>query len=143
MLELVKDPTLWRAVQEEASTCFTTDPATGERRVDVTAVTYLPLLQSIYTEILRLHVSFNITREVATDATVADYRVPKHALVQAPTRFAHLEETVWGAEGHPASEFWAARHLRFTQKVDEAGNTVTVPELSMKKRLNDFFPYGE
>lgn len=41
-------------------------------------------------------------------------------MVQTCSHIAHLEESVWGMEGHPASEFWAWRHVKYVDvAVDE------------------------
>jgi len=62
--------------------------------------------------------------------------VPKHALIQAPTLLAHFNDQVWAAEGHPASEFWAYRHVRYHKESGEM-------EFAMAGGPNDFFPYGK
>ena len=111
----MKEPSLWQAVREEAETAFETNSATGERELNIQTMLTLPLLQSIYIETLRLHVSVNVTREVVAEkTTMAGYQLPKHALVQAPTWIAHHDEKAWGADDHPASEFWAFRNIKYS-----------------------------
>jgi len=140
LFELVKDPSLWEAIRAEAEPCFAVDPASGERIVDIPKLLACPLLQSVYIESLRCHVAVNVTREViAETTTVAGYQLPKHSIVQAPTQFAHYDEKAWGVPGHPASEFYAARNVKYA--TDQAGEK-TNPEFVMKARPNEFFPYG-
>ncbi|KAH8889265.1 cytochrome P450 [Thozetella sp. PMI_491] len=142
VIELAKDPKLFQAVRAEVAAAFVLDPATQQRTLDVQKLISLPLMQSIYIELLRMHVSINITREVMEPTTVGDrYRVEKGSLLQAPSEIAHYDEAVWGTEEHPASEFWAERHLKY-EEVQEGGRTVKVPKFDMAGRSNDFFPYG-
>jgi len=46
---------------------------------------------------------------------------------------AHSNEQVWGVEGHPAEEFWAARHIKYVNGK---------PQFETAGRLADWFPYG-
>ncbi|KAI0393084.1 putative cytochrome P450 [Xylariaceae sp. FL0594] len=124
---------------QEVLQAFTNDHVTGRRNLDVHRLLTLPRLSSAYLEILRLHVSFNVTREVQQDTEVSGYRIPKGSLLQAPSQIAHYDESAWASEGHPASEFWAERHLT---NVDEAGRQTTEPRLSTKSRPTSFFPFG-
>ncbi|KAK4448778.1 cholesterol 7-alpha-monooxygenase 2 [Podospora aff. communis PSN243] len=143
LMEIVKDPDLFRRVREEVKTTYTTDPDTGERLIDAQKLIALPLLQSIYIEGLRLHVSLNVTREVIGPLSLEGYELEKGAILQAPTDISHREESVWGAPGHPASEFWAERHIKYVETVDEKDGSVKLePQFSMAGRQNDFFPYG-
>lgn len=133
LFEMVQDSSLWKAVRDEAEPVFETNE-NGERVLNIQKLLSLPLLQSVYAETLRMHIASNITREVISEtATVAGYRLPKNALVQAPTSIAHMNEQVWGVKGHPASEFWAYRHVRHQNDKVEFG---------MAAGPNDFFPYG-
>ncbi|KAK2059469.1 cytochrome P450 [Colletotrichum caudatum] len=142
VMEVVKDPSLFKAVREEVQEAQITDPGTGRATFDMPKLVALPLLQSIYVETLRMHVSINITREVLESMEIEGYFLEKGSLVQAPTQIGHFDEEVWGAEGHPASEFWAERHVKYAEKVDEAGNVKKVKEFSMAGRPSEFFPFG-
>ncbi len=131
-------------MREEAVRAFELDPATGHRTVKASTLVSLPILQSIHVEVLRLHDSVNITREViAKTTTVAGYELPKNALVQAPTRIAHLDEATWATDGHAASEFWAMRNIVYSEKANEDAMISRTPEFSPKRRPSQFFPYGE
>ncbi|KAI5927547.1 cytochrome P450 [Camillea tinctor] len=143
MIELIKDPSLYGAVREEInSNCLRLDPDTGARSLDAFKMLKLPILQSIYVETLRLHVSVNVTREVIESMPLDNYNVERGALLQAPSQLAHHDETVWGDAQHPASEFWAMRHITYTKKTDKSGNTTQTPEFNMAGRVGAFFPYG-
>ncbi|KAF6816753.1 hypothetical protein CPLU01_13771 [Colletotrichum plurivorum] len=143
MMELIRDPALLKEVRDEIQTTLVVDPKTGYASFDVSQLLTLPLLQSIYSETLRLHVSINITREVLEPIDWDGYTLPKGSLIQAPTRIGLQDETVWGVEGHPASEFWAERHIKYGERVDEFGETRKVREFCMNGRPSDFFPYGK
>ncbi|EQB47416.1 hypothetical protein CGLO_13426 [Colletotrichum gloeosporioides Cg-14] len=143
MIEIIRDAALFQAVSDEALGAFTTDPTNGTRQIDASKLINLPLMQSLYVEIMRLHVSFNVTRKATEPLVVNGYNIEKGALVQTCSQIAHYEEAVWGAEGHPASEFWAWRHIKYVDEVDDcSGETTRRPQFSMKGRPSSFFPYG-
>jgi len=142
VMEIVKSPELLRRVREEVMTTYTTN-SNGERFIDAQKLLALPLLQSIYIEGMRLHVSMNVTREVVGPLTLEGYELETGSILQAATEITQLDEGVWGAPGHPASEFWAERHIKLVEAVDEGGNVKVEPQFSMAGRQNDFFPYGE
>ncbi|KAK1750472.1 putative cytochrome P450 E-class, group IV [Echria macrotheca] len=142
LIELVKDKDLLARVRAEIETTYVTDSATGTRTIDPQALVALPLFQSVFVEILRLHVSMNVTREAVGPITLGGYEIEKGAVLQAPTEISHFDEGVWGAPGHPAAEFWAERHLQYVDAVDEKGQVTRTPQFSMTGRSNDFFPFG-
>lgn len=143
VMEAVKDQALLKAVRDEVMTAYETDPVSGQKTINAQALLSLPLLQSIYTEALRLHVSINITREVVGPISLGGVNLERGAIIQAPTEISHLGEEVWGAEGHPAKEFWAERHIKYEEVVDENGKAKTVRQFSVAGRSNDLYPYGE
>ncbi|KAH8890157.1 cytochrome P450 [Thozetella sp. PMI_491] len=142
IMELAKDPALFQAVRAEVATAYVTDPVTGERLIDPQKMLSLPLLQSVYIELLRMHVAMHITREITQPTVLCGYELEKGALVQAPSELAHFDEEIWGASGHPASEFWAERHIQYEEVTDETGKVTRVPRFALVGRANDFFPYG-
>lgn len=142
VIELARDPDLFQAVREEVLKAYVTDPTTGKRTIDAQKLLELPLLQSIYVETLRLHMSINITREIMEPMVLEGYNLERGALLQAPSEIAHYDEGAWASGGHPASQFWAARHVQYAEKRDEAGRVARVPQFVMAGRSNEFFPYG-
>ncbi|OTA55082.1 cytochrome P450 [Hypoxylon sp. EC38] len=143
LMELIQDPPLFRRVRQEVEQAFTIDKQTGQHQLEnAEKLLSMPLIQSVYTEALRMHISFNATREVLEDIYIGGYRIPKGSLVQSPTQIAHYNETVWGVDGHPASEFWAERHLSYVEKTNGENETVKVPQFSINARPTSFFPYG-
>lgn len=124
-------------IRAEVTRAFTADDLTGKQKLDVSKLLSLPRLNSVYTEVLRMRVSFNMTREVQRDIQIDGYKVSKGSLVQSASQIAHYDESVWGAEKHPAAEFWADRHL---ESVDR--NCVSEVAFSVKARPASLFPFG-
>lgn len=142
LIELIKDKALFAALRAEVSTAL--DPSSSDRRkFDVHKLRDLPLLQSIYVESLRMHVATALTRELKQDETLGGYSLKKGHLVQLPTIISHFDESIWSVPGHPASEFWAERHITYGKSVDEHGKEITIPQFSMVGRSGGFFPYGK
>ncbi|KAF3765693.1 putative cytochrome P450 [Cryphonectria parasitica EP155] len=138
VMEAAQDPALLQALQKEVDQVFAED-----HTLVIPKLLALPLLQSVYTEALRLHMSFNLPRTTRDKVVMDGYEIRKGTLVLAPIEIAHLDEAVWGSPGHPASEFWAERHLKYTETVDkDTGQKTMRPEFSMAKNANMFFPYG-
>ncbi|KAK4140935.1 putative cytochrome P450 E-class, group IV [Dichotomopilus funicola] len=142
LIEILRSPTLFQTVRSEVAKAIVTDPVTSTRHIDIQKLLASPLLQSIYVEAMRLHVSMNITREVMEPIQVGGHELEKGSLIQAPTEVSHLDEGIWGAEGHPAGEFWAERHVKYVERVGEDGRTEKVPQFSMTGRASDWYPYG-
>ncbi|KAK0623996.1 cytochrome P450 [Immersiella caudata] len=133
LLEILRSPTLLAAVRTElASAPLYLD--SSKTKINRSALLSLPLLQSIYTENLRLHVSMNVTRQVTGPLTIAGVALPEGAVLQAATDIVHHDEKIWGVKGHPANEFWAERHI----KINKEGKR----EFQLAAGVNDFFPYG-
>ncbi|KAK8066879.1 hypothetical protein PG997_013626 [Apiospora hydei] len=141
MMELAKDPILLQEVREEVSRAvITTGPDSGQ--LNCQQLLALPLLQSVFTECLRLHIRVLITRTSTEPVTVSGYHLPKGSYFQAPTQAAHLDETAWGRPGHPASGFWARRHLKEVTVKDDTGSPVKKTEFYLSGAPGEFFPYG-
>lgn len=142
ILELAKDPALLEAVREEVATTYVTDPKTGERTFDIQRLATLPLLQSVFTETLRLRMNFNIIRQVKEPFAVDGYTLKKGAMLQAPMMVAHYDEAVWGTAGRPASEFWSERHIKYVEETDDPGNVSHKRTFAMAGRPSSYFPFG-
>ncbi|TQN68328.1 Cholesterol 7-alpha-monooxygenase [Colletotrichum shisoi] len=145
MMEVLQDRELLEAVREEALQAMVRDPATGERSLDAAKLASMPLLQSVYVECMRLHVSIAITREVLETTTLRGFRLEKGSLIQAPTNLMHFDEQVWGHEEHPATEFWAGRHVKQQAEgsdEEETGRVTAKRQFVMAGKPSEFFPYG-
>jgi cytochrome P450 len=137
LMELVRDRALFEAARKEASLAF------DNGQLDMKKLIGLPLLQSIYHECLRMHVAVNLTRVVDDDMNLDGYMLKKDYLVQTPSWISHFDEGVWATPDHPASEFWAERHLRHEETTDESGRKVKVLRFSMEGKSGHFFPFGQ
>ncbi|KAH8772004.1 cytochrome P450 [Diaporthe sp. PMI_573] len=141
LMEIFRDPKLFQAIKEEVRRAKIADgPDAGS--LDHQVLCSLPLLQSVLTECLRLHVGVLITRTSTDPVNISGYSFPIGSVFQAPTEVAHLDEAVWGAPDHPASEFWAHRHIKEIEKKDGTGKTIKSLEFSIAGRAGFFFPYG-
>ncbi|KAK6949293.1 hypothetical protein Daesc_009367 [Daldinia eschscholtzii] len=142
LMETIGDADLFHAARAEVLQALVAHPVSGKRTFDIQKLASLPLIQSIYTESLRLHLSLNLTRAATEDITIAGFTLPKGCIVQAPTQISHYEEAVWGTKDHPASEFWAYRHLKSSKDSDEKAQLGTKLEYSISGRMGSFFPYA-
>ncbi|KAI0398718.1 cytochrome P450 [Xylaria palmicola] len=137
LMELSRDALLLQAVRKEIETVH---DGGGSRRINMQRLMTLPLLQSVFTETLRMRMSLNIIRTLKNPVVVGGYEIPEGSYLQAPVMAAHYDEGVWGRQGHAASEFWAERHIRYVE-IDESGQPG-------RKRVfqapdpGTFFPFG-
>ncbi len=111
--EVFKDKGLLSRVREElaaAEFCGITS------NKDIEKLLAVPLLQSIYSELLRLRVKvqtiFSSDRE---DMRINEWRIPKNSLVVVPVGEAHRDSTFWNTRNgdHPLDHFWADRFLTY------------------------------
>jgi hypothetical protein len=93
LIEIIRNPDLYRAVQEEISQTVIKGSTCSEY-LDYTKLASSPLIQSIYTEVLRLHVQILVTRTSIESVKVAGYELPKGSVLQAPTAVPHLDEEI-------------------------------------------------
>ncbi|KAK5661823.1 hypothetical protein OQA88_9925 [Cercophora sp. LCS_1] len=143
LYEVVRDGELFAAVRKEVDTAWVVDDddggARGERRrrrrrrLDFQKLTGCVLLNSVVVEIFRLHDSPNVVREVNKEVVMEGFTIKRGSYIQGITKVGHYDEGIWGIEGHPASEFWAGRHLE----------SVTLgPELGVAGKPGAFVPFG-
>ena len=129
------DPTLLGRVMEEVTSARRDDGT-----LDVPTLVSLPLLQSIYEEVLRLYLDALVTRNLQEDITLPlDFEgkrkvlLKKDAVVMAPSWLGHRDEESW--TNPPANQFYAERFI----KSDPAtGKTI----FSTAGTAGKLFPYG-
>lgn len=121
-------------MQDEVRTVFAPNANDGEPELDVAKLLALPLLQSVYTEVLRLHISVSLPRSATAPLVMDGFAIRKGAVLFAPAHVAHRSEASWGRPGHPAGAFWGERHVR-----EGAGG---VREFRIAGEPEMFFPYG-
>lgn len=141
-MEIINDPSLLEVIRQEVSEACCFNPETGDLSIDNNKIVALPILQSVYTECMRLHVSYMANRKVLLPTTLDGYHLGPGSLIQTDTEMAHLNEEVWGTENHPASSFWAYRHLKEVEVTNSDGSSIKQVQFCMKGRPSDFFPYG-
>lgn len=88
-------------------------------QLDIPKLLAQPLLQSIYSEELRLRASVAVQRvPIVDDFKIGPWKFPKDQIILASAWHEHRDTSVWN-EGpvngalHPVDEFWAERFLVF------------------------------
>ncbi|KAI1100576.1 putative cytochrome P450 [Jackrogersella minutella] len=142
LMELFKDPSLFQAVREEVATAEVAHSEMHTGKLDVDKLVTLPLLQSIFTETLRLRMSLNIIRTLEDPISLDGIEIAKGSMLQAPTMAAHYDEVTWGRPGHPACQFWAERHLKYVEERDQTGQVYRKRTFNTSSRPTTFFPFG-
>ena len=116
---------------------------------DIDALMALPLLQSIYAELLRLRVEVpTIFSSARGEIRVNEWRIPKDSLVVVPAGLAHHDPDFWNTRDgeNPLHEFWADRFLLYPDdpssgpkkpvcRVTDAGNSCR-----NEKREDEIYP---
>lgn len=120
-MHLIMNPDLFRDIKEEISKAEVTDSPTGQS-LNYQKLASLPLLQSVYTETLRLHVGVLITRKSTESITLGEYTFPEGSVFQAPTAVSHLDESIC------MSDF-----IDYTPWTN--ANTLSLSSLQIKRRL--------
>lgn len=132
--EIIRDPVLLDQIRDEISTAVTCNPGSDNFEIDREALCSLPLLESIYKETLRFRGTGLFTRRLRNNIEVDGYTLRAGNFIIAPSRVAHMNESVWSTPEHPANTFWAQRFLP-SPKGDKG-------EQSLSFKGGDFFPYG-
>ncbi|KAH6652390.1 putative cytochrome P450 [Truncatella angustata] len=142
IIYMLKDNGILQLIRKDLATVFTTDPKTGERRMNVDKLVKLPLMQSIFTEVLRLHMNFNLLRHVNESMNIDGNTVAKGSLLSVPMVMAHYDEDDWKNEEHPVTEFWAERHITWVERTNAQGEVVTERAFTVASRPSSYFPFG-
>ena len=163
IVEIFRDKHLLKRIQEELAEINFQGVQSND---DVKKLLSLPLLQSVYAELLRLRIEvqtvFNSEKE---DIVVNQWRFPKKSLLLVPAGAAHRDTDFWNTQNgqHPLDEFWAERFLVYPndpqsgpQKSaispapnDRPGsgnpgpmNGSNKPRYAVSGLTNSFIPYG-
>ena len=113
IIEIFKDKTLLSRVRAELTAANFRGIATNE---DLEKLTAIPLLQSIYSELLRLRVEVQTVFSSDTeDISINEWRIPKNSLVLVPAGAAHRDPKFWNTRDgvYPLDQFWADRFLAY------------------------------
>lgn len=134
ILDPKADTTLYRDVMEELKSAVNKDGT-----LNIPELMSLPLLQSIFHEVLRLYVDVLVTRELFEDLNLpiddgkTRIALKKGGLVMAPSWLGHRDESLWV---NPPCEVFHAR--RFLKVDPETGK----PIFSTGGTAGKFFPFG-
>ncbi|KAK8043456.1 cytochrome P450 [Apiospora rasikravindrae] len=113
VFHIAKDPQLVRRVREEIAESFGSNPR-WTHDVDMSRLSNLPLLSSIYAETLRLYMDAPVvvTAPVA-DADLGKWRLPRNGLALVNPTLIHKDPSFWNTKDglHPITSFWADRFL--------------------------------
>ena len=158
IIEIFKDQNLLIRVRKELDAIsYTPDHEIDE-------VLSLPLLQSVYAEVLRLRVEVqSVFYNEDHDISINELRFPKKNLLLVPVGPAHRDASFWNTKDgkHPLHEFWADRFLIYpndpqsgprrkyggTLKNLDRGLSQTTADLGEPKFVStgltdSFMPYG-
>lgn len=101
VIEIFKDPELLVRVRDELENMTTTP---DERTTWMEELGNIPLMQSIYAEVLRLRTGVQtVYRDNRADIHINEWRFPKKSLIIVPTVEAPTDETYWNTrngKGH-------------------------------------------
>ncbi|KAL1987108.1 hypothetical protein VTN96DRAFT_4714 [Rasamsonia emersonii] len=117
LLEIVQRPELLARVRAEIAPYITHDAADASKisSVDIAGLCSIPLLQSIYAEVLRLQVGIVLPWMAADELRIEGWSVQEGETVMASTWHAGRDPLVWNTgsvdDPHPVDEFWAERFL--------------------------------
>jgi len=135
LLNPVGDVTLYPRVLAELKTAQRAD-----RSLDVPALITLPLLSSVYHEVLRLYVDVLVTRDVDRDivlplneAGTKSIKLPRDSMVMAPSYLGQHDAGAWTTEEAPVETFYAERFL--AQDAETGGIKFTLNGTSGKVSL--------
>ena len=128
LIEMVREPSLLHRIRSEVETAMVSGTKPGRALdIDIGKLVSLPLLNSVYSECLRLYSSIPISRRLREDIEIDGYLLKADNFILAPSYLSHMNDEVWARSGHPAHEFWAERFmLKETRQV----------------KLGDYCPYG-
>ncbi|MCJ1270046.1 hypothetical protein MMC22_009940 [Lobaria immixta] len=161
IIEVFRDRSLLSRVRAELATVHFQGITSRE---DIDKLLSLPLLQSIYAEMLRLRVETQtVLSSDREDIRINEWQFPKKTLILVPCGAAHRDLSFWNTkEGeHPVDQFWADRFLiypddrrsgprkngtadldKFGEKATEAAADPGKPKFVNSGLANSFIPYG-
>ena len=124
----------------------------------------LPLLQSVYSEILRLRVEVQtVLYNDQEDIRINEWRFPKKSIIVVPAGAAHRDSQFWNTKDgeHPVDRFWADRFLVYPndprsgprktsgdnsgkhhEKTVRFSTDPGVPKFVTSGLANSYMPYG-
>ncbi|KAF2759288.1 cytochrome P450 [Pseudovirgaria hyperparasitica] len=116
LVEVLHNPALLSDAQAAIARCTTTTtsttPNTTTIPIDTTALSTNPLLQAIYAETMRLHVSTLLLRSPArVPLPLGPYSIPADTSILISSLHAHTDRRVWHSPAWPVDTFQPLRFL--------------------------------
>jgi cytochrome P450 len=159
MLDILCRPDVEARVRKEIAS--TNDPSQSALTVDMPKILANPLMQSIYSEELRLRNAVMIQRTTLADTImIGDYRFPKGDMIVASTWHEARDRNIWneGTESdfHSVEDFWADRFIVYpNDPTSGPGKAAALrkarattksaddkPQFSAELVAGSFIPYG-
>ncbi|KAH6693551.1 cytochrome P450 [Plectosphaerella plurivora] len=162
ILETLQRPGLLERVRAEIAPFVTFPPDGGTPDIDIEGLCQQPLIQSIYAEVLRVHVSMILARLPQKHGfSIGGWQLAKDDLIMASSYQTARAASVWNPgtpeKPHPLDDFWAERfivdpndpssgpvlpHLRPDESRVDQAEKPTRPYFSMDGTAGSWLPYG-
>ncbi|PMD32989.1 cytochrome P450 [Hyaloscypha variabilis F] len=116
LLDTLARPSLLASVRSEIQACYSPSTSTSTSNLDMPTLLANPLLQSIYSEELRLRGATSLSRAPTHDLKIGDYIFPKDKVILVSGWHEQRDRSIWN-EGpvngtfHSVEEFWAERFI--------------------------------
>ncbi|KAF2179612.1 cytochrome P450 [Zopfia rhizophila CBS 207.26] len=168
-LETLQSKDLFEDAAKEMSSAITAPGLTTPThqmppRFDIRRLSQLPLLQSIYSETLRMYVSIMILRTTQQKSKLAEWAVSKGQKFAVCNYSQHMDENLWSSETSgtppvtpPVTAFWGRRFLLYSDSeslntrpmrkdsvIDSTSdsNSEDAPRFSTEGFGTKYFPFG-
>ena len=141
VFRVLRDPNLLSSFLEDIEPAM--EAASNESKLisyDTQKLISTPLVQSLYTETLRLHVAVMVLRGVVNNVHLGKFTIPPGETLSIMSYPLHRDTSVYNTgaseDEHPLDEFWAERFLRESE--DSPGQKV----FCNKGLEGSWIPYG-
>ncbi|KAI0806446.1 cytochrome P450 [Xylaria sp. FL0064] len=108
---IFKDRSLLSRIRSDLKDHLGTKPL---RDVDLKVLLKIPLLESIYAEVLRLYTNIYVmVSSPQDDVTLGRWKLPRNSIALLNSSVSHRDAQFWNTRGgtHPVESFWADRFL--------------------------------
>jgi cytochrome P450 len=156
----LRSPDLAVDAAREISTAVTVpETQTTPPRFNIKNLVQLPLLQSLFSETLRVYVSVMIVRTTRQGCKLGDWAVQKDQKVMLCNYAQHMDKNIWNTDGsspHALENFWGRRFLSGSETEEKpilssAGAQTNLPKAQTTPNVSrfageglgaKFFPFG-
>ena len=148
MSTVLEDRSLLAELRKELAASFTSEPDSVFSianpgmiaTFDLSRLSSLPLLSSIYYECLRLRTSTTVTRRLTTDVEIGGYTLRKGNFVMAPSYLAHTDNSVWADGDETDARHFQPKRFCKSEQTEKTQTEGEHPEDPL--RPETFLPYG-